>query len=126
MATKVGGKTMPFGHAVADQQRDEFSRLRPPNYYVRVMGRDAICFHCRLRVRTEEKQFPIPGQDQLRVFTRHIDVDRYDNMQGAVGRRGRYRDTPLGPEECPGSGTVPIPLAYRFPDGAKIPAYYNY
>ena len=119
---------MPFGHAVADQQRDEFSRLRPPNYYVRVMGRDAICFHCRLRVRTEEKQFPIPGQDQLRVFTRHIDVERYSKqeVQGAVARRGRYRDTPLGPEECPGSGTVPIPLAFRFPDGAKLPHYYNY
>ena len=117
---------MPFGHAVADQQRDEFSRLRPPNYYVRVIGRQAICFHCRLRQRTEDKQFPIPGQDQQKVFAHHTDVERYDNMQGAVARRGRYRNTPLGEDVCPGSGTVPIPLAYRFPDGAKIPAYYNY
>ena len=119
-ATKVGGKTMPDN----DQERDEFSRPRPPNYYVRATGWQAICFHCRLRVRTEERRYPIPGQNGERVFRRHSDVERYGNLNGEVGKPGRYRDTPRGEEECPGSGTMPIPLAYKFPDGAKLPHYY--
>ena len=86
----------------------------------------AICFHCRLHVNTNAE-----GE-----FEEHHDVvrtgddprerwNRYGHQTGWP-RPNRYRYIPEDnhPEVCPGSETKPIPLAYRFPDGCKVPRWY--
>ena len=84
----------------------------------------AVCFHCRLHVNTDAEG----------VFAEHYDVkrngddphfrSRYGGHNDGWARANAYRYIPdeHQPEICPGSETKPIPLAYRFPDGCKIPS----
>ena len=82
----------------------------------------AVCFHCRLPANTAAEG----------VFEEHHDVvrsgddPRERHRYAGWARANHYRVIPgeNQPEICPGSGTAPIPLAYRFPDGTKVPRWY--
>ena len=102
--------------------RDEFNRPRPPQYFTRGSGSYAVCFHCRCRIRRQQR--PI-GDHSYGEFPNHTDVERFTRLgeEGENARPGRQKFTPLGEEICPGSGTKPIPLAHKFPDGGRIPHY---
>jgi hypothetical protein len=131
-ATKVRRQVMPLiPYELEDQDeqpRDEFNRTRPPQFYTRTNGNQAVCFHCRCRIGREGE---VRGQG---VFRMHFDVSRYKRLgeQGEIARPGNYRNIPcivpgqqlLEEELCPGTGTMPIPLASRFPDGGKMPRYF--
>ena len=86
----------------------------PPAYFIRQDRHSAVCFHCRAHQRTD------PEGD----FYEHHDLQRHS--PSGMAYRGRYRlqKDANQPEICPGSGTKPIPLAYRWPDGAKMPRHY--
>ena len=101
--------------------------VTPSPYYVRERKTwhgygSAVCFHCRLHVNTDADY----------KFAEHYDVIRTGDdpreRQRFAGwaRANHYRVIPGDnqPEICPGSGTKPIPLAYRFPDGVKVPRWY--
>ena len=107
----------------------------PSPYFERVSrgyrGNVATCFHCRLTVAIS------PAENGDMVFIDHYDVDRYGDrphetwygMHGTA-RSNRIRRIPdagnaqiLIEELCPGTGTEPIPLAWRFPDGTALPRY---
>ena len=82
--------------------------VRKGNY-----GRVAICFHCRTSVRLNNE-----GEGEFRD---HFDIERTDP------RRSRVKSpiTIMGENQlCPGSGTQPLPLAYKFPDGDPLPYAY--
>jgi hypothetical protein len=83
--------------------------VRKGNY-----GRVAICFHCRTSVRL--------NNDNEGEFLEHFDVRRGDAAY--YGRRQDIREVGGEAETCPGSGTQPLPLAYKFPDGDPLPYRY--
>jgi hypothetical protein len=72
-------------------------------------GRLAICFHCRCVTRLDQDA----GNG---TFLEHSDVDRTSPRRTALSIKGVV-------QTCPGSGTTPIPLAYKFPDGDPLPYY---
>ena len=78
-------------------------------------GRMAICFHCRSVMRLDQEA----GDG---TFMEHFDVDH-------TNRRGRNlaRVQVQGVNQiCPGSGKMPLPLAYKFPDGDPLPYHSRY
>ena len=82
--------------------------VRKGNY-----GRVAICFHCRTSVRL--------NNDNEGEFLEHFDIDRTDPRRSRV----KHPVTIMGVNQiCPGSGTQPLPLAYKFPDGDPLPYRY--
>ena len=105
----------------------------PPQYTTRLSGSYAVCFHCRCRIRRQQRRdWPIGENrgvgDPYGEFPHHNDVQRYSRLgeDGETARPGSPRLAPEGTgefEKCPGSGTMPIPLAYKFPDGGRIPRY---
>ena len=73
-------------------------------------GGSAVCFHCRQSIRLDDE----------RNFQEHWDSQR-DNFGRAIWY-GRNPLTVRGERVmCPGTGTAPIPLAYKFPDGSRTP-----
>ena len=82
--------------------------VRKGNY-----GRVAICFHCRTSVRL--------NNDNEGEFLEHFDIERT-----TLNRRGiKHPLSIMGENQlCPGSGTQPLPLAYKFPDGDPLPYRY--
>ena len=111
----------------------------PSPYYERVnqtfRGKVATCFHCRLAIglTLEEEEPPL-------VFIEHYDVERYGDLprehdwhfNHGFAKSNQVRRVPSGhpnvqvQELCPGSGTKPIPLAHKFPDGTALPRYRYY
>ena len=96
-------------------------------------GKVALCFHCRLTqsLTLEEEEAPL-------VFIEHYDVERYGDR---IAERYYYHGFPKADqvrsvpsdvkgvqvqELCPGSGTKPIPLAHKFPDGTALPRHRYY
>ena len=79
----------------------------------------AVCFHCRCVIRID--QDAADG-----TFMEHFDApqDYYD--VGFRGRRRHNRRLNGRNEVCPGSHTMPVPLAYKFPDGEPLPYYSRY
>ena len=95
---------------------------KPPGdqapYEVRIgnRGRLAVCFHCRSVIRIDQDA----GDG---TFLEHFDVDR-TNPRG-IRHRVLHPATKVQ-EICPGSHTMPVPLAYKFPDGDPLPYYSRY
>ena len=76
-------------------------------------GRVAICFHCRTSVRISlEGDGDIPG-----LLRDHFDIERASPRRKPITIMGEN-------QLCPGSGTQPLPLAYKFPDGDPLPYRY--
>ena len=109
----------------------------PSPYYERVnqtfRGKVATCFHCRLAIglTLEEEEPPL-------VFIEHYDVERYGDRPSeryynyGFAKANQVRRVPSDvrgvqvEELCPGTGTKPIPLAHKFPDGTALPRYRYY
>jgi hypothetical protein len=98
---------------------------KPPGVHAPLMERYAnrrrlaVCFHCRCVIRID--QDAADG-----TFMEHFDApqDYYD--VGFRGRRRHNRRLNGRNEVCPGSHTMPVPLAYKFPDGEPLPYYSRY
>ena len=78
----------------------------------------AVCFHCRSVMRLDQD-----ADDG--TFLEHFDVDRTNPKPGRFGHRATIKIQGVD-QICPGSGTMPIPLAYKFPDGEPLPYYSRY
>ena len=73
----------------------------------------AVCFHCRCVIRID--------QDGLGEFLEHFDIDRTQPL-GRMHRRATIKIRGVD-QICPGSHTVPVLLAYKFPDGDPLPYF---
>ena len=111
----------------------------PSPYYERVnrtfRGKVATCFHCRLTI-----GLTLEEEDPSLVFIEHYDVERYGDRPTeryynfGFPKANQVRTIPccgdppnvMVQELCPGTGTKPIPLAHKFPDGTALPRYRYY
>lgn len=104
--------------------------VSPSPYFVRERKNwrgygSAVCFHCRLHANTDAEGVFQEHHDVVRTGDDPRERHRYGHQDGwARAHRYRYIPDENQPEICPGSGTAPIPLAYRFPDGTKVPRWY--